>query len=95
MQSPPTPRPAGGARRPIAVALTCALGAGFLVGVASHPETRGIGDLALVLLALLAGTALAYPMARGGPTRVVGGLTALGAAPSRRGAAAAASARCC
>ena len=56
------------------------LGLVFLGAVAARPETRGLGDLALVAVALLAGATIARLACGPSALRIAGGLTALIAA---------------
>jgi peptidoglycan/xylan/chitin deacetylase (PgdA/CDA1 family) len=52
------------------------VGLGFVVAVATRPETRGLGALALVAVALVAGAGLARLACGPAALRIVGGLTA-------------------
>ena len=65
---------------PFAAVVGGLLALGFVLAVASRPETRGLGDLALVAVALGAGACLARVACGPGTPRVVGGLAALTAA---------------
>ena len=49
------------------------IGAGFVVAVAVRPETRGLADLALVVVALVAGAVIAHSRAGRAGFRSPGG----------------------